>query len=138
MDPATPIIITAVATLISALSGVGAANWLSKRSAKLATKRAVLSRLVGNRHELTCRCDEAQRASGESFVALNEALIAYADEKEVLNKLREFQKVWVCGGEIVSELKALIELMAQSAGAPITEIQKDLLMKPFTAPYGDP
>ena len=97
----------------------------------LSMKRDVLSRFVGHRCEIVCSRAQVVAPSGESFVALNEGVLAYADDKCVLDLLRRFQEIWLSKEDIFQDKTALITAMARSAKVPVAEIQEDLLMKPL-------
>ena len=92
-------------------------------------KKDVLRRVVGYRFLLTRRGCVLQ--NGEPFVSLNEALVVFADEPDVVIALRSLG-----GDEAESALvPKMIRLMARSAGVPLPSsvVDKDI-QHPLTPP----
>ena len=92
-------------------------------------KKDVLRRVVGYRFLLTRRGCVLQ--NGEPFVSLNEALVVFADEPEVVLALRSLASDEPEGGLVPK----VIRLMARSAGVPLpTSVVDDDIRHPLTPP----
>ena len=102
---------------------------LQRRASAIANKRDVLRRLVGHRYALTSTAFEKHQ-DAEPFVALNEAVVVYADRQEVLSALRMFRES-VSNSELQENLIELIGRMAAAARVPHGTMHKELLRLPF-------
>ncbi len=76
-------------------------------------------------------------SDGEFWVALNEALVAFADDKQVMEQIREFH------GQIAQGFKShhlvpLMKAMAEAAKLPATELDSRLVEHPFTPRTTEP
>lgn len=115
--------------LIASVAAVGIAAvslWWTRRTHILAPKRDVLRRLLGNRHILTDSM-ASRRGAGEPFIALNEIVVAYYRDKEVVRALQRY-----FAERSVMNLNALIREMAKAAGSSLDDFDDDFLETPFT------
>ena len=101
-----------------AVSGAVVTYWAVQRTQKLADlserrrmRRDVLRRLVGNRNMIT---QGATPGPGEFWVALNEVVVAFSDDDEVMEALRQFQEL-VARGFRAEDFCLLAQAMAKAA-----------------------
>ena len=135
MDLATiwvPVSLVAIAaaSLVSTTVTARQANRLTKethRRDELAARRDVLRRVFGYRYRLT---PERQGQDGEPFIALNEALLVYADFPEVTKAVvRILKKEDFMEGD--SNIVELVRAMGRAADLPIENLDKDLIITPL-------
>ena len=123
-----------IATLISIpFSGLLAAfvsNWWHTRSNTLSTKRDVLRRYMGNRYLLT---KGRMGQTGEPFVALNEAVIVFANNPPVIAALKKLKKEHNEDNRMM-----LVKAMAKAARLPTRKLDRDFFEYPFTPPAERP
>lgn len=104
------------AAVLLAASGAAVTRWAVQRTQRLADlserrrmRRDVLRRLMGARHMAFGGAE-----LGEFYAALNEVVVAFADDDEVIEKLGQFHKLVVRGfqGE---DVVPLVQAMARAA-----------------------
>lgn len=108
--------ISVIAVLIA-----GASHRWTRRTHVLAPKRDVLRRLLGGRHLLTDAMSD-HRGPGEPYIALNEIVITYSGDPEVIGALKRYSKE-----TSIVNLKILIRKMAKAAGSSLDNFNDDLL-----------
>ena len=74
-------------------------------------RRDVLRKLVGSRHTIVAGAKPGQ---GEFYAALNEVVVAFSDDDEVIEALRQFDKL-VTRGFQPEDLNLLVQPMARAA-----------------------
>ncbi len=110
----------AIIALVVGAASLGASTFLSYltyvrwREDRLAAKRDVLRRLVGNAYRLTPRFAGKQ---GEPFIALNEALVVFAGNEKVVSALTKF-KMNLGAGDLSGDLGRLVVAMIEAAKLP--------------------
>ena len=104
--------------------------FIQKRQEELSLKRDVLKRIVGNRFYLTGKID-CMSATGEPFVALNEACVVYHDDADALQALEAFH-----GGlddaKLGRDLPKLIRALSESAKVNHLGLGDYFTNRPFT------
>lgn len=120
------------AAVVLAVSGAVVTYWAVQRTQKLADlserrrmRRDVLRKLVGNRYMIA---ERAQPGPGEFWVALNEVAAAFADDEEVMEALRQFNKL-VNRGFKAEDFGLLTQAMARAA--EMGPLDEHLLEHPF-------
>ena len=122
------------AAVLLAVSGAAVTFWAVQRTQHLADqserrrmRRDVLRRLVGTRHMII---PGAKPGQGEFYAALNEVVVAFSDDDEVIEALRQFDKL-VARGFQPEDLNLLVQPMARAAEmGPLDEH----LLEHFVAP----
>ena len=102
-------------------------------------RRDVLRRLVGNLSNLLIEGQEGTR-DGEPYIALNEAMVVYADSPRVIDALVQMQYDLSVSGDITNlpqNLEVVLREMAKAADVPFTHMDTGLILYPFTAPVRD-
>ena len=107
---------------------------LKKNRYRLRWKRDVLARLVGNRHFLTVKWKG--RSSGEPFIALNQAFVAFDASLPVLDALKKYHAELDLPGPDRNEnnLVTLIKAMAKSSGVRVDGLNDFFVTHLFTPP----
>ena len=129
-----------ISGLVGALAGVivGAFlnNWLQSKAAELARKLDVLRRLSANRHLLTEKGLRTQPV-GEPFCALNEAIVVFTNDQNVIQTLRCMQDN---PGQASRNIPRVINAMYAACGCGLSGDHESLIERPFTPgePAGDP
>ena len=100
---------------------------LEKNRYRLQWKRDVLARLVGNRHFLTPAW--IRRSSGEPYIALNQALVAFDDSPSVLAALDKFRV-----DRNNNNLVTIIKAMAKSSDVRFDGLNDVFITHPFGPP----
>ncbi len=88
-------------------------------------RRDVLRKLVGTRHMIV---QGAKSVQGEFFAALNEVVVAFSDDDEVMEALRQFDKL-VARGFRPEDFVLLAQAMARAA--EMGPLDEHLLGHPF-------
>ena len=122
----TPIIISGIFLLFSALIATYVSYCLHRRHTKYLLKRDVLRRLVGYRFFLNKKGLE-----GEPFVALNETFVVYAEHTEVISALRKMHED-IGSDRQNDNLVSLVKAMAKAANVDIHQLNDKFFLKPFT------
>ena len=106
------------AAVVLAVSGAAVTYWAVQRTQRLADqserrrmRRDVLRKLVGTRHMIV---KGAKPGQGEFWIALNEVVVAFADDDEVMEALRQFDKL-VARGFDPEDFYLLTQAMAKAA-----------------------
>ena len=107
---------------------------LSSRAERRRMRRDVLRKLAGHRYLLTPRF---KGSDGEFWVALNETVVAFADDKQVMEQIREFHGR-IAQGFKSHHLVPLMKAMAEAAKLPAVELDSWLVEHPFTPPTTEP
>ncbi len=122
------------AALLLAVSGFAVTRWAIQRTQKLADeserrrmRRDVLRKLVGARHTLVKGAPDTE----EFWVALNEVVVAFSDDAEVMEALTQFDKL-VARGFKAEDFDLLAQAMATAA--EMGTLNEHLLLHPFTTP----
>ena len=126
MDPIPPgwLLVT---SLLSGLVAAGVTIWVRAWLDRREIKRDVLRRLAGNRWPLAGT--HPPEAKAEFLVAVNEAFIVFAHDKEVIDALKDLR---ASNGD-AEHIVALIKRMASAAGVPIA-LDDAFIEWPFTTP----
>ena len=127
--------------LVGALAGVIVAAflnyWLQSKAAELARKLDVLRRLSANRHLLTERGLRTQPI-GEPFCALNEAVVVFTNDQNVIQALKCMQDN---PGQASRDIPKVIKEMYAACGCGLSGDHESLIERPFTPgepAQGDP
>ena len=122
-----------LAAVVLALSGALVTGWAVRRTQQLADqserrrmRRDVLRKLAGTRHMIA---EGATHGTGEFWDALNEVVVAFSDDIEVMNALRQFHEL-VGRGFQAGDLNPLLRAMATAAD--MGPLDSNLLLRPFT------
>ena len=118
-------IVAAVSLCVAAGSFLVA--WKAWRRDELAVRRDVLRRLVGNAYRLT---QKWQGQEGESFVALNEAFIVYADFPRVTSALESMRNELGRDGRLSLNLVTVVMAMADAAKVPVKSLDEEVHQQP--------
>jgi len=116
-----------VSSLLSGLVAVVVTLCVGAWRDRRKLKKDVLRRLVGHRYIFTDDFHSELPPSGEPFVALNEAIVVFANDKEVLDALVQVRTTGG-GGE---QLTALIKRMASAAGVEF-RFDDAIFVRPLT------
>ena len=136
IDPKLYIFFSSLAILLSGVSGVLIAHFLMRSSARVNSKRDVLSRFVGNRFALT-EPSQHLGTNGEPFVSLNEICVVYAKDKDVIQAVKKMHGDIADPSRLNDNLMTLIKRMARAARVPIDESLHDsFFVRPFTPTSG--
>ena len=124
------------AALLLAVSGAVVTYVAVQRTQRLADeserrrmRRDVLRKLVGTRHLIV---PEAE-ASGEFLAVLNEVVVAFSDDPEVMKALRQFDTLVARGFE-PEDFNLLVQAMAEAA--EMGHLDEDLMLRPYTTGPG--
>lgn len=117
---------------VLAVSGAAVTYWAIQRTQRLADlserrrmRRDVLRKLVGTRHMIV---QGAKPGQGEFYAALNEVVVAFSDDDEVTEALRQFDKL-VARGFRPEDFVLLTQVMAKAA--ELGPLDEHLLGHPF-------
>ena len=120
------------AAVVLAVSGAAVTYWAVQRTQRLADqserrrmRRDVLRKLVGTRHMIV---KGAKPGQGEFWIALNEVVVAFSDDDEVMEALRQFDKL-VARGFQPEDFVLLTQAMARAA--EMGPLDGHLLEHPF-------
>ena len=123
--------VTALFALLGAALGAYISHQFSRKRDHLELKRDVLRRVMGYRWTLTMG---RQDSEGHFFTALNEALVVFAGDKEVMSEIQTFHTIVVRDGFRAEALQPLAKTMARSARVPHEQWNQDMFERPFTPP----
>ena len=105
-------------------------SWLEKRRYRLRWKQDVLVRLLGNLHFLTPGW--IGRSSGEPYIALNEAYVAFDDSPPVIAALNKFREDLNDNNH--NHLVTVIKAMAKPSGVRFDGLNDVFITHPFGPP----
>ena len=94
---------------------------------EMEARRDVLRRLVAYRYRLT---ESLKGMDGEPFVALNEALVVYAEFPQVMEALTDINN----GKGLSRNIVDLVRAMAMAANLSIDNLNDEFIEHPFTPP----
>ena len=123
----TTVLLSAAVSAVVALVVTLLAQRLSDRSERRRLRRDVLRKLAGNRYLIT---RDVSPDPNEFWVALNEVVIAYLDDEEVMDELRTFRER-VNRGQIAEDFVPLMKAMAKAARLPAERLDSEMLTTPF-------
>lgn len=112
--------------IVGAIVGALIAWNLNRKHDEQKQKRDVLRRFVANRYFLTENF--VGKIINEPYVALNEALIVFADSPCVISVLKKYHKE-----PKADNIPTLIKAMANASGM-IDKLDDDFISRPFTPP----
>ena len=124
----TTVLVSAAVSAVVALLIVLLTQHLSDRSERRRLRRDVLRKLAGHRYLIT---GDVSPTPNEFWEALNEIVIAYLDDKEVMDELRTFRKRVNCG-QTAEDFVPLMKAMARAAKLPVECLDSETLTTPFT------
>ncbi len=120
------------AAVVLAVSGAGVTYWAVQRTQKLADlserrrmRRDVLRKLVGTRRAIV---REVKHGEGEFYAALNEVVVAFGDDDEVMEELRKFYERLDQGFQ---PNNFLLLSQAMAIAAEMGQLDEFLLERPF-------
>lgn len=123
------LVLSLASGLIGAVVAVLIQSYIGRRRDRRTAKRDVLRRFAGNRHVLT-GVGSAIQPNGEPFVALNEALVVFAGDMEVIEALRTMHAELGQPGRLPENIVTLVKRMAVAADVPIT-LNDSFIERPF-------
>ena len=123
----TTVLVSAAVSAAVALLVVLLAQRLSDRSERQRLRRDVLRKIAGHRYLIT---GDVNPAPNEFWVALNEIVIAYLDDEEVMDELRTFRERVDCG-QIAEDFVPLMKAMARAARLPSERLDSEMLTYSF-------
>ena len=103
----------------------------NRQHTKNLLKRDVLRRLVGNHFVLTA---QGEGSKGETFIALNETFVVYADHPEVIRAFRKMHEDLALPDRMPNNLLSLVKAMAKVTKVPIHQLNDDFFLRPFIPP----
>ena len=109
-------------------------QWRSDRSERRRMRRDVLRRLAGHRYLLTPRY---AGSDGDFWPALNEVVVAYLDDADVINEVHAFRRRVVGRGFRSPDLLPLLRAMAKAAKLPEDRLDCGLIENPFAPIQSD-
>ena len=123
----TTVLVSAVVSAAVAVLVVLLTQRLSDRSERRRLRRDVLRKLAGHRYLID---GDVRPVPNEFWVSLNEAVIAFLDDDEVMEALRVF-RTRVSQGQKAEDFVPLIEAMARAAKLPAERLDPEMLTTPF-------
>ena len=123
----TTVLVSAVVSAAVAVLVVLFTQHLSDRSERRRLRRDVLRKLAGHRYLIA---GDISPVPNEFWVALNEAVIAFLDDDEVMEALRVF-RTRVCQGQEAEDFVPLIAAMARAAKLPAERLDSEMLINAF-------
>ena len=111
--------------------GVVLERFIADRAERRRMRRDVLRRFAAHRYVLTERgwCPES-----EFWAVLNEVIVAYIDDRDVLDELHTFRGHVGGDGFRSEHIVPLMQAMARAAKLDAEQLDSELIQYPFAAP----
>ena len=127
--------LTVLASLVSGLLGALGSTYYYIQYERTRLKKETLRRFAASRYELI---PGAEGSEGNFSQALNEILVVFNDDPDVMDALSEFYEAVHDSGEKVTQRKVvtLFKAMCDATGVKYDEFDDQLLLSPFRLEKG--
>lgn len=121
---------TLIASLLSGVVGVTISTLYYRRHEKRKQKFEVLRRIVGTRYALTEKT--TNEAKVVFFSALNEVVVLFHDDREVIGALNNLHRELKVQGRLHDNLVTLFKAMCRNLNVSSAGLNDEFFLRPFS------